>query len=68
MKRCINCGTLNPNLSERCSNCGIVLEDIPDEAFDDFDDDFDEELDYDLDDDEDFEIYYTLTDNNELPF
>lgn len=67
MKRCINCGTLNPDLSERCSNCGIVLEDIPDEAFDDFDD-FDEELDYDLDNDEDFEIYYTLTDNNELPF
>lgn len=64
MKRCIVCGTLNPDLSERCSNCGIVLEDIPDEAFDDFDD----ELDYDLDDDEALEIYYTLTDSRELPF
>ena len=64
MKRCIVCGTLNPDLSERCSNCGIVLEDIPDEAFDDFDD----ELDYDLDDDEALEIYYTLTDGRELPF
>ncbi len=64
MKRCINCGTLNPDLSERCSNCGIVLEDIPDDDFDDFDD----ELDYDFDDDEALEVYYTLTDNSELPF
>lgn len=64
MKRCINCGTLNPDLSERCSNCGIVLEDIPDDDFDDFDD----ELDYDLDDDEALEVYYTLTDSRELPF
>ena len=64
MKRCINCGTLNPDLSERCSNCGIVLEDIPDDDFDDFDD----KLDYDFDDDEALEVYYTLTDSRELPF